>query len=296
MSKASKVLHLAAAALLAHPLSVVAQPVERSVYVSVVDRAGEPMIGLGTHDFVVREDGVGREVLRVARAKDPMRIAVLVDTSQAAEPYVADLRAALKSFIAEMKDQHDIAVFGFGDRPTLFADYTRDAARLDAAVGRVFAHRGSGAYLLDAIVEVSQGLSRAEGTRAAIVVLTAEGAEFSDRHHSVPVDAVQAADVTLHSLVLSRPGGAFLNEAAREREFALSIGAARTGGRREDVLIGSALPGRAKALAGEIVNQYKVVYSRPETLLPPQTIDVEVRQENATVRTPRATQRRRATS
>ena len=54
------------------------------MYVSVLDKAGAPVPDLGPADFIVREDNVAREVLRVAPATDPMQIAILVDNSQAA--------------------------------------------------------------------------------------------------------------------------------------------------------------------------------------------------------------------
>ena len=43
-----------------------AQAQERVVYVSAVDRNGAPVLDLTAKDFIVREDGMAREVLRVA--------------------------------------------------------------------------------------------------------------------------------------------------------------------------------------------------------------------------------------
>ena len=54
---------------------------------------GAPVADLGPADFIVREDNVAREVLRVAPASEPMQIALLVDNSQAAEPFIRDYRA-----------------------------------------------------------------------------------------------------------------------------------------------------------------------------------------------------------
>ena len=63
---------------------------------------------------------------------------------------------------------------------------------------------GSGAYLLDAISEVSNGLRAREDARKVIVVITSEGPEFSTRYHTNVLDALRDADVTLHSFVLTR--------------------------------------------------------------------------------------------
>ena len=75
---------------------------QRSLYVSVLNDAGAPVPDLGPSDFIVREDGLAREVLRVAPATDPMQIAVLVDNSQAARDDIADMRKALQAFVTAM--------------------------------------------------------------------------------------------------------------------------------------------------------------------------------------------------
>ena len=60
-----------------------AQTIEREMFVSVLDQAGKPVLTLGVPDFIVREDGRAREVLRARRATDVIDIALLVDNSQA---------------------------------------------------------------------------------------------------------------------------------------------------------------------------------------------------------------------
>ena len=79
-------------------------------------------------------------------ASGPLRIAVLIDTSQAMEPHINDMRQALRSFIREMQGNADISLYEFGERPARLANYTRDPVVLEAAVGRVFARPGSGSY------------------------------------------------------------------------------------------------------------------------------------------------------
>ena len=192
--------------------------------------------------------GVGAEGPRtVEPAKS---LAVLVDTSQAMQPHVNHLRAALRRFVAEMQPTYQIALIEFGERPTVLTDYTDDPVRLQKGVERVFARSGTGAYVLDAIVETSKGLRNREGTQPAIVVITAEGPEFSDRYHQAVIDELTTTGATLHSLVLSTSRGASLRaEGAREREFALALGAERTGGTREHLLSSMALEPRLHELA-----------------------------------------------
>jgi Ca-activated chloride channel family protein len=266
------------------PAAALAQT-ERSVYASVLDKDGAPVTALTARDFLIREDGVGREVLRAVSADDPLQIAVLVDTSQAADRYVNDIRNALKGFFREMAGKHEIALVGFGERPTILADYTRDPARLERGIGLLFARRGSGAYALDAIVDASKQLRVREGARRVIVVITSDGPEFSDRYHQNVLDELEGS-ATLHSFILTRRSLA-LDEGRRQREITLAEGAVVTGGRREHLLTSMALEGRLHDLAVELKNQYRVDYSRPAGLVPPEKIDVAVRQPGLTVRAPR---------
>ena len=134
-------------------------------------------------EFIVREDDAAREVLRVSAATEPLQIAVLVDTSQAIEEHLLDLRTALRAFFKQMGGKHDIALIGLGERPTVLSDYTRDVARLEKSIGSVFARSGSGTYILDAIVEATNGMRRRKAARPHIIVYGARGPEFSERYH-----------------------------------------------------------------------------------------------------------------
>ena len=78
---------------------VLAQATERTVYASVVDKNDAPVTGLAASEFIVREDDTAREVLRVSTATEPMHIAVLVDTSQAMEEHMLDIRTALRTLL-----------------------------------------------------------------------------------------------------------------------------------------------------------------------------------------------------
>ena len=200
----------------AQPGLAFAQTEKRLIHASVIDKAGAPVTALTESDFIVREDGVQREILRVAPAADALQIAVLVDTSQAMKPHINDLRRALKNFFNQMAGEHELALVAFGERPTVLVEYTRDPARLEAGIAQVFARSGSGAHLLDAIVDVSKALRKREGTRSAIVVITAEGPEFSERYHQAVLDQLYGTDATLHAFC-TRQAGRILSQPGRPR-------------------------------------------------------------------------------
>jgi VWFA-related protein len=265
---------------------VAAQPVERLLFVSVLDQAGAPVTGLGPDAFVVREDGRQVEVLRVSRATQPIDIAILVDNSQAASSYIQDLRDALQGFVERMaKGGHHVATIGLADRPTILTDYTNTPAIATKGVNRLFAQPGSGTTLLDAIVETARGLQKRESERRVMLVVTTEGADFSLPNHARALDAIKASGAMFNALVITRPGGADLTtDEARSRAIVLDEGPRTSGGRTTQLLSSMALKGELDRVATELANQYQLVYARPASLIPPKKVEVSVKQPEVTVR------------
>lgn len=251
------------------------QGIERVAYVNAWDeKTHAPVTGLGTRDIKVVEDGASREVLRVTPATSPMPVAILVDNSQAANRAIADIRKAMSTFVKELDGLGPVAIIGIADRPTILRDYTTDQKQLADGVGKIFAMPGSGATLLDAIVEISKGLKRREEDRAAMVLLTTENIEFSNRHYNEVLEALKDGGAQLHAVILQTPAGASLNDEARNRAYVLDRGPIDSGGTREDVLAANAFEVKMKELAAVLKSQYRVVYSRPQTLIPPQKIQI----------------------
>src|SRR5690349_16441841 len=159
------------ASLATQTTAVAQRPVarERTLFVSAVDGDGEPVANLGPDAFVVREDGVRREILRVSRATEPIDVAILIDNSQAAREEITFFRESLSKFVSQMAPGNHIALIGLSDRPTILVDYTDDTKRLTSTVGGLFSMSGSGMTLLDAIYETSKGLEKRETPRAVMV-------------------------------------------------------------------------------------------------------------------------------
>lgn len=255
---------------------------ERTLFVSASDSKGEPAEGLGPTDFIITEDGRRREILRVSRAIEPMDIALLVDNSAAASRAIPSLRAGLSAFVAAMAGDHQIALIALADRPTIFVDYTSNRMRLEQGIGRLFAMSSSGMTLLDALVEVSDGLRRREATRAVIVPVITTGVEFTNRHGRDVIDSLQQAGVALHALVIGVLD--FVSISDRERAIVLDAGTRDTGGQHVTLLIESAVEQALQKLARQLSSQYKVVYGRPESLIPPEKTEVTSGRAGVTMR------------
>ena len=132
---------------------------------SALDAKGAPVTSLTAADFRVREDGVAREVLKAGPATEPLTIALLVDDSQAAGRSIQMIREGVQKFVTALAGKAEIAIITYGDRPTIAVDYTTDQKKLLDGAGRLFPASGSGAYLLDAIVDASKGLQKRSPAR-----------------------------------------------------------------------------------------------------------------------------------
>lgn len=248
------------------------------------------MTVVSASDLRVRENNIDRDVLQVTRATELLDIALLVDTSHDAEGFIPDFRQGLRDFFRAVGDRHEIALIGFGQRPTTLVDYTRDTRRLEAGVARVYAQPGSGAYLMDGLIETSRGLRSRERSRREVVVITSEGRELSNRNAVEVIDEVRRAGIVVDAFVVGgtqqgvRP--AFEagtsergvppapDQPAFERAVALADAIKRTGGRREDLVAAGALGAKLRELGARLNNQYRVIYDGPPSLTPPASIEI----------------------
>jgi hypothetical protein len=262
---------------------------ERTLFVSALDQNGTPVPDLGPSDFVVKEDNVTREVLRVAPATDPMQIAVLVDTSQAARDQISFMRQALPPFASAMtapnenNKKSEIAIIGIGERPTILSEYSSDPARVKKGIDRIWSLQGSGMYLLDAIVEASQGLKKREAMRPVIIGIATAGVEYSNRHRDQVIDPMKGIGAAFYMLALGQPDTSLSIE-SRERAAVYDEGTRVTGGYQEQLLTGMALGPKLVQLADQLKHQYKLTYSRPESLIPPEKVTVSAAKPGLTAR------------
>ena len=265
---------------------VTAQAIQRAMYVSALTDAGAPVPDLGPADFVVREDNLAREVLKVEPAAATMQIAILVDTSQAARNDISHMRTALPGFVAALTGadpKNEVAIIAIGERPTVFTNYTFSPLELKKGIDRIWAAQGSGAYLLDGIIETCQGFKKRGAQRPVIVAILSEGPEFGNRQHDQVLEPLKATGAAFHAITMGRPSTSISDE-ARNRNLVLDEGPRLTGGRREELLTPMALDGKLKQLAEELTHQYKVTYARPQSLIPPEKVTVAAAKPGTTVR------------
>lgn len=257
--------------------------IERTWYASAVDKKGAPVEGLGQDAFIVRENGVRREILRISRAIDPIEVTVLIDNSTAATDEIAYIRTGLAQFISILAPANPIALVGLADRPTVLQPSTTDVKRLTSRVQSLFALPGTGMTMMDAMVEISEGIAKHEASRAAIVAIFTDGTEFTNRYAKDVVGSLKEARASAHLLTIGR----FMEDIDppyRERNFFIAQAPRATGGQHLSMVAPHAVGANLERVARELASQYKIVYARPDALIPPDTVEISSAREGLVVR------------
>jgi VWFA-related protein len=255
----------------------------RDVYVSVLDNKDAPVAGLGAADFQVREDGATREVLRAGPATAPFQIVLLVDDSEALNPALQPMREGLTKFVEKMQGHAEIGLVTIGERTTSLVQSTTDVNALKRGITRIFPRPGSGAYMLDGILDTSKGFEKRKAERPAIIGITMDAIEFSNLHWEQVLKTLDSSGATLHMLSIGSPSSSLADEKKNLNQL-IAEGTKDTGGRRDQVLATSGIPEALLRVADDLLNQYVVTYGRPDRLIPPEKLQVTSTKPGVTVR------------
>jgi hypothetical protein len=121
---------------------------------------------------------------------------------------------------------------------------------------------------------VSKGIVRRESDRAAIVIVTGEHTEFGNLHYVDVLNRLEESGAMMYAIVLVNPKGSMATDEARNRATVLDRGPRESGGMRIDVLTSMSFDPQLKVFGDMLKSQYRVTYSRPESLIQPERFQV----------------------
>jgi hypothetical protein len=291
----------AALALLSTTPRVGAEPVPgdaaqgktRTIYASITEKTGAPVANLTAADITIREDGQSREVVSVKPATAPMTLALLIDNSHVTQGMTQELRLGMTGFVTsllKLSPDSTISIATFGDRPTPVRDFTSSVPVITNDTGRLFPVSGSGAYLLDAIIDATKALKKVESPRKVIVAFVDEsGEEFSNAVRQQVFDAVKASGASVWIVVLQSGGAATETTEGRDRSAVIGDLPRQSGGTTVSILNKQGLLDRLTNLAGVLGHEFEITYGRPDQLIPPSKLEVTVNMKNVQIAAPRWT-------
>ena len=236
-----------------------------SMAYSVTDRKGRFVTGLGKEDFEVLENGKPQTIQQFAAESSlPLRVAVLIDTSNSIRERFRFEQEAASQFLNEMlrSDIDKAMVVSFDSSPGLAAGLTEDVDKLGSAIRMLRA--GGGTALYDAIRFASEKLAAEQPSSRyrRIMVIVSDGDDNQSRGtRDQALEAAQMADTFIFAISTNNLAGG-----DTEGDKVLKYFTGQTGGKSFFPFKVEDLSQSFDVIAEEVRHQYSILYV-PEPLL-----------------------------
>jgi Ca-activated chloride channel family protein len=166
-----------------------------SVPAIVTDAQGRFLPGLKAGSFKLFEDGVQVPISMFLTSEDPVKIALLLDTSRSTTTVLKNIKKAARRFLRQMRPQDVAMVVSFDSDIQVLCPLSSDQRELGDAIESAKAG-GSTTRMRDAILEIAQRRFRSMSGRKAIVLLT-DGQDHGSQISSADLLEAMAASSTL---------------------------------------------------------------------------------------------------
>jgi VWFA-related protein len=269
------------------------QTSQRTVYVTATTGKYVPVMDLAASDFVVKEDGKAREIVKAERATVPLHVALMLDNGGVA---INAIRQGSAELVKALQGNATFTVVTIGGRALTLVEFTDSVPTVFVGLGNLLARNTTTTDLLDGMLELSAEFQRRKAERPVIIAIATEGEEVSNTRAPVVLEALQKSGTRLYyiglgppvtqgsrpSLAGNRPDSGTDAETAN-RNTVLGTGPKNSGGRSEQVLQDTGLVPLMKQFADELLNQYAVTYA---TDAPQAKLNVETKRKGVTLRAP----------
>jgi hypothetical protein len=173
-----------------------------------------------------------------------MRVALFVDTSEAASPALSQIRDGVAAFIDALPPETEVVLVSTGRRVQVRVPPTTDHKKLKSAASGLLSDGGP-TPLLDALLEVDDRFMK-KSDRPIFVIVTGDGSESSvrvdDKAFNRWLSSMAARHITVHGILLKSTGTGM-------PETITNAAVKASGGHYDVMSNGKALPEKLKALA-----------------------------------------------
>ena len=227
----------------------------RHIFVSVTDTKGAAVEGLTASDFRVAEGGQDRTVSHAGPAKDPMRIALMLDTSDAAATALTHMRAGAIAFLDALPPEDEVILITTGRQMRVRVPPSTDRKKLKETAAGLFTD-GAGTVLMDGLLEIDDRFfKKADDRWPVFVIFTSDGTESSqgarEKEFLKWSPMVGARGITVHAFVMKTPKSSGMPEIVAENLTKNS------GGRYDVMNTTTALPEKMKALGEQLALDHR---------------------------------------
>lgn len=245
-------------------------------FASMIDTSGAAVRGLTEADFIVREDGVPGQVIKVEAIDWPMKVQLLVDTGAGVgNDNLAHVRNGVRGLLESLPAGVEVSVFGTAP-PRPLVRGTTDRTAFLKAPGLLAPDSGAGRFV-DALSEAAQRIERDKSDFFPVIVAlgstAAGGSNVTDAAVERLLQRLGTRGTTVHAVMLESSSSGQTSGANSVRVG--TAAAELTGGRFERILVGSRLAtllpeiGRQIAASHEHQSQqYRITMQRPNAAAP----------------------------
>ena len=266
------------------------------VYVSVADRNGVAPTDLLASDFVLKEGGEIREIVKVQRATAPMHVALIIDDSG-----TGIFRFAVANFVDQLLGKALFSIKRVVGQVQTLVDYTADIERLRQAVGslKVMTETPKGGQIVEGIFEASKELQRRQVERGVIVVFTDTDQEYSTLPASHVLNQLQDSGAVLYVISVAKmvqgtlPNSGVVPDKPSDLldkqvdvNQVLGDGPKLSGGRRAEIIGTAGSIPALQQIGDELIHQYVITYIVPAGEKPNQKLSVSSKRKGISVRAP----------
>lgn len=228
----------------------------------VTDAAGQYAHGLGMKDFRVVEDGAAQTVNDLISEEASFAAAILIDMSGSMDYKFGLVRAAAASFVDHIRDNDQVAVYGFNNQIKMFQDFS-DLRDISEYVWDAKAEDTTRLY--DCADEAMVALEKRPEKRKAILLISDGWDTTSQKASFDSVMKKALADgITFYTIDLiddgARVGSSSNIIGLRRGQNEMRELASQTGGRYVHSPQGDKLEEEFTNLVEELRNQYTLTY------------------------------------
>ncbi|MFY9553650.1 MAG: VWA domain-containing protein [Blastocatellia bacterium] len=227
----------------------------------VTDAEGQYARGLSAKDFTVVEDNAAQAISDFVAEEASFAAAILIDMSGSMQYKFSLVRAAAASFVDNIRDNDQVAVYGFNNKVKLFQEFS-DVRDITEYIWDAKAEDSTRLY--DCADEAITALEKRPERRKAILLISDGCDTTSSKSFDAVMKRALALGVTIYTIDLIddmlRMGSGNEVLVLRRGQSEMKEFASQTGGRYVHTPQGDKLESAFTGIVDELRNQYTLTY------------------------------------
>jgi hypothetical protein len=266
--------------------------ITRTIYVTVTDGNGAPVIDLTGPDFAIREGGKTVQDVSAVMAAEQIQIALIVDDNG-----TGLFRAPLARFVQRLEGRAQMSLSSVVGQSMKIVGFTTNIDDINRGLATLNARPGTpdGGQLLEGIAEAADELRRKEAPRPVIIAFTVGGEEHSTANADYVLDQLRQSRASLYvfsvissalrsTVAVQRPSALLQENLSLQR--VLGDGPKQSGGRHMEIAPAAGNLQDLQHLASELLQQYRITYSLPPGVKRSDRLSVSVNRRGVSTRAP----------